>query len=53
VVQCRRDKTLKERMGDIRFGFEFRMELTADKPRMVFELDDLNKVLLGIDPGDD
>ena len=39
-------------MGAVGLGLEFRMELTADKPRMVFDLDDLHQVPLGINPRD-
>ena len=52
VIQRRRDKALKQRMGDVGLGLEFRMELTADKPRMVFDLDDLHQIPLGIKPRD-
>ena len=37
------DKARKERVRLERAGFEFRVELNADEPRVVFQLDDLGQ----------
>ena len=42
----------KERMRRQGFGFEFRMELAADEPRMIRNLDDLNVDAIGRAAGD-
>ena len=52
VIEGRRDKASEQRVGHIRLGLEFRMKLAADKPRMVFDLDDFHQIPLGIKPRD-
>lgn len=39
-------------MGFERLGFEFRVELTPEEPRMVFDLDHFHQVVIRIFPRD-
>ena len=47
------DEFSKERMGFIRFGMKLRMKLTPDKPRVIFELKNLDQIPLGTDTGNE
>ena len=42
IIQRRRDKAFEQWMGNVRLGLEFRMELAADEPRMILDLNDLH-----------
>jgi hypothetical protein len=46
------DKSFEERMRIGRLRLELGMELTAEEPGMVLELDDLDEVELGIMAGE-
>ena len=45
-------KPSKKRVGNIRLGSKFRMELTGHEPRMIGEFNDLNQVSFGMNPAD-
>jgi len=45
LVRCI-DKGCEERVRSQRLGFEFRMELATQEPRMVGNFDDLDEVLV-------
>ena len=46
MSQRRADKIPEQRMWLHRLGFEFGMELTAEEPGMIFNLDNFNQVVV-------
>jgi hypothetical protein len=50
ILQGRLDKAFKERMTIHWARFEFRMELAAQEPGMIFDLDNLDEPAVGRDP---
>src|SRR3989338_8062870 len=51
--QRRSDEVAEERVGDEGTGFEFRVELHANEPWVVFQLHNLNKIVFLVDARDD
>jgi hypothetical protein len=49
MVLCRLGKAAEEGMGYIWFGSKLWMELACHKPRMIWDLDDLNQISLWVD----